>query len=49
MRLTDFFGAEELRPLLLRTLSLFGPGELRAVRVMHPKCFDFIMSELDRH
>jgi hypothetical protein len=29
MRLTD-----HLRPLLLRTLSLFGPGELRAVRVV---------------
>jgi hypothetical protein len=34
-------------PLLLRALSLFGPGELRAVRVIHPKCFDLIVSELD--
>jgi hypothetical protein len=43
MRLTD-----HLRPLLLRTLSLFGPGELRVVRVIDPKCFDVIVSELDR-
>jgi hypothetical protein len=48
MRLTDFFRVEKFRPLLLRTLSLFGPGELRAVCVMHPRCFDLIMPELDR-
>jgi hypothetical protein len=30
------------RPLLLRALSLFGPGELRAVRVINPTCLDLI-------
>jgi hypothetical protein len=38
----------KFHPLVLRTLSLFGPGELRAVRVISPKCFDVIASELDR-
>jgi hypothetical protein len=35
-------------PLLLRALSLFGPGELRAVCVIDPTCFELIVSELDR-
>jgi hypothetical protein len=48
MRYTDESAAVKLRPLLLRTLSLFGPGELRALRVMSPKCFDVIVPELDR-
>jgi hypothetical protein len=49
MRLTDDFSGEvKFHPLLLRALSLFGPGELRAVRVTNPKCVDLIVSELDR-
>jgi hypothetical protein len=48
MRLTDRFGALKFRPLLLRTLSLFGPGELRALRVTNQRCFDLILPELDR-
>jgi hypothetical protein len=37
------------RPLLLlRALSLFGPGELRALRVIDPRCFELIAAELDR-
>jgi hypothetical protein len=48
MRLKDYFGALKFRPLLLRTLSLFDPGELRAVRVIDPTCFDLIVLELDR-
>jgi hypothetical protein len=46
VRFTEHSG--DSRPLLLRALSLFGPGELRAVRVINPKCFDLIVGELDR-
>jgi hypothetical protein len=48
MHLTDDLGALKFSPLLLRTLSLFGPGELRALRVNNPHCVDLIVSELDR-
>jgi hypothetical protein len=40
--------SRSFRPVLLRALSLFGPGELRAVRVTTPRCLDLIVSELDR-
>jgi hypothetical protein len=48
VRITDRIGGRKFHSLLLRALSLFGPGELRAVRVISPECFDVIVSELDR-